>query len=483
MKKWMAVLLSAALMTTMLGGCADPKDPTGSTSDGTTAPNASSPVATLSVVDGVFSQDCVFALDVDRESELQLNDLLKVFLGLIPDEAVRDRLLNASTPAAYYDSRKLYFLTDGTCIIEEVASPDMRIFNKLLDMTKTEEELAAPSYTVGGYRVVPKEDGAGYTVTVSGGTLMTYEYNDIAGIVSGAGNFAQEVYEHTKMQAVPVPGTTGLDYSSIKTGGSIEKKYMGKGSYEVSAVTYRETQAQSYFQYKVWYPSQITQSDEKYPLVIMSNGTGVLCYAYESVFEHLASWGFIVVGNDEGMSNTGIASENSLKRMIAENDDPDSIFYQKVDVENVGSVGHSQGGFGVVNSVTAFENSYRYKAAVVLSCTDTTLANGLGWYADSSKINVPFMIMGSTGQTDAGIASLAGMQALYDNISDDVPKLLARRNDGDHGEMLYYANGYVTAWLCYWLKGDQEAGKAFLGTDAEIAKNSLYQDYISNLGE
>lgn len=53
---------------------------------------------------------------------------------------------------------------------------------------------------------------------------------------------------------------------------------------------------------------------------------------------------------------------------------------------------------------------------------------------------------------------------------------MARRNNADHGDMLYFSDGYVTAWIMYWLQGDEYAGEAFFGEDAEILKNGLYQN-------
>ncbi|MCC3261226.1 hypothetical protein [Paenibacillus polymyxa] len=54
--------------------------------------------------------------------------------------------------------------------------------------------------------------------------------------------------------------------------------------------------------------------------------------------------------------------------------------------------------------------------------------------------------------------------------------MMARRNDADHGQMLYYADGYVTAWFMYYLNGDTEAGNAFFGENAEILSNANLQD-------
>ena len=47
--------------------------------------------------------------------------------------------------------------------------------------------------------------------------------------------------------------------------------------------------------------------------------------------------------------------------------------------------------------------------------------------------------------------------------------------------MLYSADGYVTAWLMWRLKGDAEAAKAFSGESAELLRNALYQDQRINI--
>jgi hypothetical protein len=58
------------------------------------------------------------------------------------------------------------------------------------------------------------------------------------------------------------------------------------------------------------------------------------------MFEHFASWGFIVIGNEEEYSWNGFASDMSLKYLLKCNADSESIFYQKIDTDNIGAVGH-----------------------------------------------------------------------------------------------------------------------------------------------
>ena len=58
---------------------------------------------------------------------------------------------------------------------------------------------------------------------------------------------------------------------------------------------------------------------------------------------------------------------------------------------------------------------------------------------------------------------------------------MMRRKNTAHGEVLYSADGYVTAWFMWLLQGDEYAAKAFIGEDAEILNNSLYQDQQSDI--
>ena len=53
---------------------------------------------------------------------------------------------------------------------------------------------------------------------------------------------------------------------------------------------------------------------------------------------------------------------------------------------------------------------------------------------------------------------------------------MAVRKGAAHGDMLYSADGYVTAWFMWQLLGDSEAAKAFVGNNPELLSNAMYQD-------
>ena len=274
-------------------------------------------------------------------------------------------------------------------------------------------------------------------------------------------------------------------YESVEASMPLEQTYTGKGEYTVSAVEY-DAEDEAVKKFMVWYPDGL-ESGGPYPLVVMANGTGVPASKYEAVFEHLASWGFVVVGNEDENSWSGASSAASLYYMLRLNDDRNSIFYRKIDTENIGVAGHSQGGVGAVNAVTAQENGDRYKAIYTASTTHAALAQLLGWSYDVSKITIPCFMTAGTLQIDAGnekdygIAPLESLWQNYNGISDSVFKVIARRKDTDHGDMLTKADGYMTAWFCWLLCGDEAAAGVFIGEDQELPRNTdNWQDVTIN---
>lgn len=293
-----------------------------------------------------------------------------------------------------------------------------------------------------------------------------------------------------------VPSVTADYYAQTQTGGEIEETYTAMGEYDVD---YAEYPAQDLLikQYKIWYPSALAgEEGREWPIVVMANGTGVPASRYAPVFRHLASWGFVVIGNEMQNSWSGGASAGALDLLAELNEDPSSLFYHKLDLDNVGSAGHSQGAIGAINAVTAQPNGDSYKALYLASTPSSLYASTLEWAYDPALIDVPCFMTAGTGLLDAGeagspevaeeaqevsISPLWSQEENYGLIPDSVPKLRARRTGADHAEMLPWPDGYMTAWFMYWLQGDEAAGRAFFGPDAEIVHNTLWQDIEKNL--
>lgn len=267
--------------------------------------------------------------------------------------------------------------------------------------------------------------------------------------------------------------------------GAIETKYTALGTH---ATEHMELDAGDDVcrKYTVYYPSDMKDS-ETYPLVVMVNGTGIKASSYQEVLKHLSSLGFIVFGNEDENSWSGASTSRTLDDALAQNENAESVLYHRIDTEHIGVGGHSQGGVGTINAVTAQDNGNMYKAMWTASTTFHDLSVLLQWPYDVSKVSIPCMMVAGTGKSDAGngkdnagIAPLSSLNENFDAIAENVPKVMAREKNMDHGDMLRYADGYMTAWFMYWLQGDEEAGSAFFGSNAEIMNNPNWQDVRVN---
>lgn len=268
------------------------------------------------------------------------------------------------------------------------------------------------------------------------------------------------------------------DYQTkVQTGGSLEAKYMADGPYRTES--YEEKALQEFEKYQVFYPADLISTDRKWPVIVLCNGTGTPLSKYTAVAKHYASWGFIVIGTEERYSWNGFGAEMCLRYLERMNEnqkvgDKDSLFYQKADFDHVGIAGHSQGGVGVISAVTATEHRDMYKAAAVLSPTNRELAHSLMWEYDAALVNVPVMLISGAGGGDDPVVTGEQLQEIYEEVPSD--KVMLRRKDTAHGEVLYSEDGYVMAWFMWLLRDDEEAGRAFTGSEPEIVSNRQYQD-------
>lgn len=256
--------------------------------------------------------------------------------------------------------------------------------------------------------------------------------------------------------------------------GVLERTYAYNGEYQVELYTQEDSDERVKL-LQVYYPAELRTSKKKYPLVLMANGTGVRASKYGAIFRHLASWGFIVVGNEDEWTWDGKSISKSLDIILKANSDSSSIFYQKVDTANVGLTGHSQGGMCVYTAASLFENSRLYRALCTQSGTATMLVDSLG-KAFLKDIKAPMLLMGGCGDFDAkALCKLDELQKSYECIGSE-HRVMGRIKATDHGDILPRGDAYMTAWMRYWLCGDREAGKCFVGEDAEIIRNKDWQD-------
>ena len=277
-------------------------------------------------------------------------------------------------------------------------------------------------------------------------------------------------------------------YTGFSSSAPLEQKYSQLGGYKVSSFDDPSENA-TIKKVRFWYPSELENSDTKYPVIVVVNASGTPAFKYEPWFKRLASWGFIVVGNEDPQAGTGETTSIMLDYLL--NLLQDHKLNGRLDTENIGIVGFSQGGAGALAAVTMYDNGTAYKTIFTGSAADPCRAGNMGWNYDVSKIKIPYFMAAGTGATDdkgvaditkeyAGVAPLASLIENYGAISDDVVKVRGRATGAEHEDMLARSDGYMTAWMLWQLCGDEDAAAVFVGENAEILHNNNWQNVEKN---
>ena len=243
----------------------------------------------------------------------------------------------------------------------------------------------------------------------------------------------------------------------------VEQKYHENGPYQVTVHSIDDIH--------VFVPD--SAHNAPWPTVVMVNGTGLKALHYRPVFEHLASWGFIVIGNDDSNAWNGRSALVSLDKALFQNSMVSSPLYQRIDLDRIGVVGHSQGAMGAINAATEDD---RFKVLYAASCPQKSLAKKLGWSYSMKTISIPTMLVAGTGWIDRHISPLDSLLLLAEELPDTTPMLLGRLKGVEHRYVLHEGDAYMTAWLRHFLANDADAAAALASDNPEILNNPRWQN-------
>ena len=168
-----------------------------------------------------------------------------------------------------------------------------------------------------------------------------------------------------------------------------------------------EVAADSVPGYQLFYPADLSSDGNRHPVITFGNGSYATYEEYEALLQHLASWGFVVVVADSSVTGDGTEILGAAQYVVDQNTNADSIFHQRIDTENIASVGHSQGAGGAINAATQSANLIT--ATAVLDLPDPWWASRTVDVIDVAQLTGPTFFM--TGADDP--VSTADPQAEY----------------------------------------------------------------------
>lgn len=261
----------------------------------------------------------------------------------------------------------------------------------------------------------------------------------------------------TLFQAIPALAATTYP---------IEAHYSVAGPWAISTGSYTDGSGNAY---DLFYPTQLGANGFKHPILTWGNGTNAVPGQYTGVLDQLASWGFVIIASTSEATGTGNEMLAGAQDMVSLNNNPSSIFYNKLNVSEVGALGHSQGAGG---SVRATLNSGGLIKTDVPICLPAQI--WISTPADAynpAQLTVPVLFLG--GSNDWLIASPGTLQGYYNEVPGAAALLVL--NGADHNTIQGSGGrylGYLTAWLMYQLQGDQYARGAFVGSPPEANTNT-----------
>ncbi|WP_054532879.1 poly(ethylene terephthalate) hydrolase family protein [Herpetosiphon geysericola] len=217
----------------------------------------------------------------------------------------------------------------------------------------------------------------------------------------------------------------------------------------------------------IYYPTDLVRA---YPVIIWGNGTIASPEKYAGLFEHLASWGFIVIDSYSENTGDGAAIIQTLDYLIAANADPTNALFQKIQLDQIGAVGTSQGATGIINASNRYPQGQMIKTLITNALPQQRWTDEAHTY-DPSLIAVPWLIL--SGTRDLIVSPAAANQASLEQSSAH-KRFLAISVGAGHTEIEDDGGsyrGYLTAWLLGFLADDQQALNIFEPTHGEIWAN------------
>lgn len=267
------------------------------------------------------------------------------------------------------------------------------------------------------------------------------------------------------------------DYTmEIEDQGRLEQFYRMNGPYEVkSQVLSKGREEYGGYTYTLWYPAGLGRYRSwPLPLVICLNGTGGSAENDEPLHEHLASWGFLVLGNSDPQTGPGWSGEYGIRQMLLLNGTKGSFLYGKVDTKHIGIIGYSQGGAGAWHALDRDHGS-AYTAMATVSAVTKSISRRLkldNWLYDTGKAKIPVLMVSGNGILDRDfISPLKEMNENFDAMTRAPYAAMGRRKHTDHLDIQRDADAYLTAFFCWQLKGDLRGQEIFTGPHAELKEN------------
>ena len=157
-------------------------------------------------------------------------------------------------------------------------------------------------------------------------------------------NSPEEQEESDSPKSNPDPQQVPNNYIDLEDNeGDLEKLYSKMGEYQTNKENIKFEENQKY-NYMMFYPKDESNSNEdiKYPVIIFFNNLNRTYEINEPIFNHLASYGFVIITDDNKNSTNGESIKTIIEKINDLNNNQSFILYKKLDINNIGISCHDQ---------------------------------------------------------------------------------------------------------------------------------------------
>jgi hypothetical protein len=223
--------------------------------------------------------------------------------------------------------------------------------------------------------------------------------------------------------------------------------------------------------YTIFHPACM-KDGETYPVITWANGTCGETQGYAPLLTGLASYGFVIIASNSTWTATAPTDKVQTRALDYAkylNEDSKSMFYQKLNLDEIGAMGHSQGATATQNATS----DSRIKAVMFFS-------GGTSNHQPFVYISADRDIMNPTVGTLADASAAAtqpGAWIFYHQVLETGGATTGHLVLMEQPDRVV---GMTVAWWQYQLKGDQTAKAMFVGPGCGLCTDPTQYDYGTN---
>jgi|HubBroStandDraft_6_1064221.scaffolds.fasta_scaffold213011_2 hypothetical protein len=215
--------------------------------------------------------------------------------------------------------------------------------------------------------------------------------------------------------------------------------------------------------YTVYRP--VTWPSGPIPVITWGNGTCAQPEGYGALLRSVASYGFFVIAANSRQVGNGADMLKALDYAAAANKDSTSPYYQKLDLDRIGAMGHSQGGGATVMAAT----DSRIKDIIIFNGGDSATKPYLAFSGDTDITNYTPASMASA----INASTVPAAWIFYHMVPDT-------GNINGHLTLMLQPERVVPPTVAWWkmvFENDATSAKEFIGASCGLCNMASEFEY------